>query len=66
MAKEKQKTFEESFHQIEDIIKKIESGNIGLNELEKEIEKANELLNYCKKELENIEQKIIKKFGQEN
>ena len=50
--------FEKNMREIENIISKIDKGEVNLAELSDEVEKAKILINSCKSELKNIQTKI--------
>ena len=50
--------FEKNMREIENIISKIDKGEVNLAELSDEVEKAKELINSCKSELKKIQTKI--------
>ncbi|MEZ4907540.1 MAG: exodeoxyribonuclease VII small subunit [Saprospiraceae bacterium] len=54
-----------SAFELQGILNKIESGDIGIDELGQHIKRANELVQYCKNSLRNIEEDINNTF-QEN
>lgn len=54
----KKMTYERALIQLEDIIQKMENGNIPLTELVSKYEKGNELLKYCQNELKDAELKL--------
>lgn len=54
----KEKTFEESLNELEEIATKLESGNLGLNEAIKEFEKGIKLSKECSDKLDEAEKKI--------
>jgi len=61
----KNPSFEKSLKMLEEILEKIESSNIGLNELVDDYSKAQDLLKICRTHLDNAELKIsqIKQDG---
>lgn len=64
MAKKKY-TYSESITEIQDIITKIESGELEIDELVKNIKKASDLLNNCKAILKNTEEAVNDFFDSE-
>jgi len=64
MAKEKENeknvSFEESLESLEEIVKKLESGEIPLDDAIKEFNKAMELAKTCDEKLKNAEETITK------
>ncbi len=66
-AGKKSLTFEEAFKELETISKKLEQGEISLDESMKAFEKGMELAQYCSGKLNEAEsklQKLVKKEGQ--
>ncbi len=55
---EKEKTFEESLSELEQIASNLENGNLGLDEAIKEFEKGMKLSKECSKKLDEAEKKI--------
>ena len=53
-------SFETSIKKLEEIVEKLESGEISLEESVQLYEKGIELKNYCEKELKRVELKIKK------
>ena len=60
MKKNKNRSFESSIKELEDIVDKIDSGETDLEDSVFLYEKGVELKNYCKKKLEDVELKIKK------
>jgi exodeoxyribonuclease VII small subunit len=54
----KKKSFEEAFSSLEDIVKKMESGELSLDESLGAFEEAIKLVKFCNSELESAEQKV--------
>ena len=54
----KKKSFEEAFSSLEDIVKKMESGELSLDESLDAFEEAIKLVKFCNSELERAEQKV--------
>ena len=67
MAKEeKELTFEESLEKLEDIVKKLESGEVPLDDAIKEFNEAMNLAKKCDEKLKSAEEaitKIVKEDG---
>ena len=57
MAK-KEFSFNEAVIEIEDILKKIESGDLDLDRLSNEVKRASELIKQCQKKLRSTEDEI--------
>lgn len=55
MAEQK---FEEAFHKLEAIIKKLEEGNLSLEEALKAFEEGVRLSRFCSKKLDEAEKKV--------
>ncbi len=51
-------TFEEAKSQIEEIIRKLEGGNLPLEESITQFEKASQLIKYCQDKLDGYHKKI--------
>lgn len=60
MSKEKELTFEESLSQLEVIVKKLESGDVPLDDAIKEFNKAMTLAKSCDEKLKTAEEAITK------
>lgn len=60
MAKKEEKTFEEELLELEDIVKKLESGEVPLDDAIKEFTKAMELSKKCDEKLKSAEEAITK------
>ena len=58
--KEKELTFEENLEKLENIVKKLESGETPLDEAIDEFTEAMKLAEVCDKKLKNAEDKISK------
>ncbi len=54
----KEKSFEESLNELEQIASKLESGDLGLDEAIKEFENGIKLSKECSKKLDEAEKKI--------
>ena len=60
MAEKKQSSFEEDLEKLETIVKKLESGEVPLDDAIKEFTEAMELANLCDEKLKNAEEAITK------
>lgn len=60
MTKEKELSFEESLTQLEEIVKKLESGDVPLDDAIKEFNKAMTLAKSCDDKLKTAEEAITK------
>ena len=60
MAKKEEKTFEEELLELEEIVKKLESGEVPLDDAIKEFTKAMELSKKCDEKLKTAEEAITK------
>ena len=66
MAKKEEKTFEEELIELEEIVKKLETGEVPLDDAIKEFTKAVELSKKCDEKLKKAEDaitKLVKKDG---
>ena len=66
MAEKKEKSFEENLKDLEEIVTKLESGEVPLDDAIKEFTKAMELSKKCDQKLKNAEEaitKIVEKDG---
>ena len=66
MAEKKEKTFEESLVKLEEIVKKLESGQVPLDDAITSFTEAMELSKTCNEKLKNAEEninKILKENG---
>ena len=64
--KETQLSYDEAYASLRDILQKIESGSISIDEVSQEVKKANELIIYCREKLRTIETDLEKYFETEN
>ena len=55
---QKNLNFEEAIARLEDIVKKLEAGNVSLDESLLEFEEALKLVKLCNEKLESAEQKV--------
>ena len=60
MAEKKEITFEENLEKLEDIVKKLESGETPLDDAINEFTEAMKIAEECDKKLKNAEEKITK------
>ena len=66
MAEKKEKSFEENLKDLEEIVTKLESGEVPLDDAIKEFTKAMELSKKCDQKLKSAEEaitKIVEKDG---
>ncbi len=65
---EKNKTFEESLTELEELVSAMESGNMGLEEMVAAFEKGQKLVKTCGQRLNEVEKRIevIKKGSSES
>lgn len=66
MTENKEKSFEENLGQLEEIVKKLESGDIPLDDAIKEFNQAMDLAKVCDERLKKAEEsltKIVKEDG---
>ena len=60
MAKEKELSFEESLNSLEEIVKKLEVGDVPLDDAINEFNKAMQLAKTCDEKLKKAEESITK------
>lgn len=65
MAKEKEKTFEESLEELEKIVKDLESGNVSLDDAINKFNEAMKLAKFCDEKLKTAEENINKILGKD-
>ena len=65
MAEKKEITFEENLEKLENIVKKLESGETPLDDAIKEFTEAMKIAEECDKKLKNAEEKITKILNKE-
>ena len=65
MADKKDKSFEENLVELETIVKKLESGEVPLDDAIKEFTKAMELSKKCDEKLKSAEEAITKIVGED-
>jgi exodeoxyribonuclease VII small subunit len=53
-----ERTYEEAYKELQQIVKEIETGAIGVDELSKKVQLAGELIDFCKKKLFKTEQEV--------
>lgn len=56
---EETKSFEDAIKELEQIVEKLEKGDMPLDKLVEEFQKGVELSNYCNKKLEEAQKKIV-------
>ena len=66
MAEKKEKIFEKNLQKLEEIVKKLENGDIPLDDAIKEFNEAMELANICDKKLKNAEEALTKIVKEDN
>ncbi len=66
MSKEKENSFESNLQKLENIVDKLESGEIGLEESVKLYEEGMQIKKLCDKKLKDIEMQIKKIKIQDN
>ena len=57
MAKKKL-TYKEAINALEEIITKLESEDVGVDDLSKHVKEATELMNFCRAKLKNTEKEL--------
>ncbi len=68
MAKEDKLTYESATEELEEILERMKSGEIGVDELAEKVERASKLIKYCYERLDQTEKKvdqILKDLGLE-
>ena len=60
MAEKKELNFEESLEKLEEIVKKLETGDVPLDDAIEEFNKAMKLVKSCDEKLKNAEEAITK------
>ena len=55
---EKNKTYEEAFEELQNIVKEIESGTISVDLLSEKVKRAGVLIRFCKEKLLRTEQEV--------
>ena len=60
MAEKKELSFEESLEKLEEIVKKLETGDVPLDDAIEEFNKAMKLAKSCDEKLKNAEEAITK------
>lgn len=58
MAKKKELTYEQAMQSMEEIVTKIERGDMDIDSLAKNLKEANELLDFCKAKLTEVEKDV--------
>lgn len=66
MAEKKEQSFEENINELEEIVKKLENGDVSLDSAIKEYDKAMKLASLCDKKLKEAEEKIVKIVNKNN
>lgn len=64
-VKEKELSFEENLGKLEEIVKKLESGDIPLDDAIKEFNRAMTLAKVCDEKLKNAEKSLTKIVGED-
>lgn len=64
-VKEKELSFEENLGQLEEIVKKLESGDIPLDDAIKEFDRAMTLAKVCDEKLKSAEKSLTKIVGED-
>ncbi|MBO4673742.1 MAG: exodeoxyribonuclease VII small subunit [Bacteroidaceae bacterium] len=57
---EKKMTYEEAMKRLEEIVKKIESGEMDIDLLAQHLKEAKSLVEFCKEKLTNVEEEVKK------
>ena len=58
MANKKNQSFEEAIENLEDIVARLESGNLPLDDSIKQFEEAMKLIGYCEQKITSAKQKV--------
>lgn len=66
MEKKEEKSFEENLTSLENIVKKLENGDIPLDDAIKEFNKAMELSKICDQKLKKAEESLTKIVKEDN
>ena len=66
MAKKEEKTFEEELIELEEIVKKLETGEVPLDDAITEFTKAMEISKKCDEKLKKAEEAITKLVNKDN
>ncbi len=66
MAKKEEKTFEEELVELEEIVKKLETGEVPLDDAITEFTKAMEISKKCDEKLKKAEEAITKLVNKDN
>lgn len=66
MSEKKEKSFEENLNELENIVSKLENGDISLDNAIEEYDKAMKLASVCDKKLKQAEEKIAKIVNDSN
>ena len=61
----KEQKYEAAMKQLEEIVRKMESGELDIDSLSKELKTAQELIKQCKAKLTKTEEEIKKIIGEE-
>jgi exodeoxyribonuclease VII small subunit len=59
-------TYEEAYHELQEIVEKMEHGSIGVDELSAKVKRAAELIAFCKKKLQDTELDVAEVLKQLN
>ena len=51
----KEKSYEAAFEELQEIVSRIEEGDIGVDELSSKVKRAAELIAFCKGKLKSVE-----------
>ncbi len=62
----KDKTYEEAFRELEELVKKLEDENTNIDEAIIYFQKAIELKKYCQSILDSANEKVVKILSEEN
>ena len=54
----KEKSYEAAYEELQDIVNRIEEGDIGVDELSAKVKRAAELIAFCKNKLKSVEEDV--------
>ena len=64
----KEMTYEAAYEELQDIVARIEEGDIGVDDLAAQVKRAATLIAFCKEKLKSVEEdvdKVVKGMGEE-
>jgi len=63
------KSYEEAFNELQEIVQEIENGDVNVDELGEKVRRAGELMRFCREKLFKTEkevQQVLKEFGNDS